>query len=48
MSKPTLDRIKQLMNEKLRLEAELEKVKKELRRLVLSPKELPEQFKNKP
>lgn len=35
MSKPTLDRIKQLMNEKLRLEAELERVKKELRRLIL-------------
>jgi hypothetical protein len=35
MSKPTLDRIKQLMNDKLRLEAELERVKKELRRLIL-------------
>lgn len=35
MIKPTLDQIKQLMNDKLRLEAELERVKKELRRLIL-------------
>jgi hypothetical protein len=30
------NRIQQLMSEKLRLEAELEKIKKELRRLVQS------------